>query len=213
MSIERPYSLIEPIPIIHTSFAAPRLAAITIEQAVLRKRILERTALEVFEKSFFNHRALFDSWDAFLNTIKKSISGNYLTSLCVYGTHKNKFVFSLELTIDWENHRLLATSIDFSKINPNLSIAEQVDAAIPQIIDFIKDKAQTYNIDGVVPVYSFTSADKITSQKRDLEAGVCSIPESFSQKRNQFINESIGHEVRPARLKEMTIAYRFRAKP
>jgi hypothetical protein len=210
MSFERQFGIHEPIPIIQAVQSQVQAVQLTISQAALRKRVLERTALELFERSFFDHKHLFADWESFAQILQKSISGGFLENLCVYGKRKKTIMFSLELVIDWEKHQILANDVAFTKLDPNKSIAEQVDDAIPQIVSFIKTKASAYEIDSVDPLYTYIPGDTNEIARRREVTGTVPISESELKKIEEFVNDSEGHAVTPGRMKEMTITYRLR---
>jgi hypothetical protein len=210
MSFERQFGILEPVPLVQSASIVARATTLTYSQASVRRKVLERTALELFERSFFDHRHLFPNWEEFASVLQKSIQGGFLEHLRVFGTRKGEFVFSLELTIDWEKHQILANEVAFTKLDPNKSIADQVEDALPQIIDFIREKAKAFRIDSVAPTFTYKDADEPERRRQRQVAGTSPISGVLHDRLRSFEANSEGHSVTPGRLKEMTIQYRLR---
>jgi hypothetical protein len=212
MSFENQFGIFEPIPITARSHVIAQNFTFTVQQKNIRRWILERTALDLFEKSFSPHRHLFNNWDSFLRTLQKSINDGFLKELCVYGCKHDTYVFCLAIEIDWEVHRILSKNIDLSKIDSSKSIAQQVDDAIPQIVSFIQDKAQYFKIDNLVSVYKFTKSDFKTSAERLRITETEHISNEHSNKIVDFENNSHQLHLTPGNLEELLISCSVRTR-
>jgi hypothetical protein len=165
--------------------------------------------MEIIERSLFEQRGLFKDWNEFTKVIRTSITNNFLDTVSIYGKRRKETVFLLDITIDWEQHRLLANNSTFAALDPKRSIAEQVDGAIGQIIAFVQKKTVELRIDEIVPLFIWTSSDNATLAKRRELAGTGPLAKSEQNEIHSFTSRAIGVEVRPEALREMTISVKF----
>ena len=209
MSLERQFGIAEPIPLVQTAQVRSTVNSLTAQESISRIRVLERTAMELIEKSLFDQKRLFQDWDNFTRTVRSAISGNFLDSVSIYGRRKKELIFLLDITIDWQRHRIFANEATFAPLDPSKSIAEQVDGAIRQIILFIQRKVVALNIDEISPYISLTPGNEDEQKRKRKITGTSPATGRNLADLREFDARAIGLEVKPARLSEMTITVKF----
>lgn len=209
MRLERQFGIAEPIPLVQTAQVKSQSMRLTAHEAISRARVLERTAIELIERALFDQRRLFDDWDTFIKTVRSAISGNFLDTISVYGRRRKEMVFLLEIAIDWKQHKIFANEATFATLDPTMSIADQVDGAIKQIISFIQKKIVTLQIDEITPYFVWTPGNENEQSEKRKITGTSKTTGSELANLRAFNQNALGVEIKPALLSEMTITVKF----
>jgi hypothetical protein len=173
---------------------------------IMRKRVLEGAILEITERVFLPFDGIFDNWKGFLSTLDKSVKNQFLRKVVIYGEKNNEYVLGFSISIDWDMHKILCKEIPIHNVPKNKSMADYVEAAIPDIEDFINMKIREHSPDRLVSFFWWNPCDENTQKKWSSIAGTGQLTRDQDEKIKNFNSKFRGLSFELNGLPEVTCA-------